>query len=101
MDAAGSRSAVILGVSEGGSLAALFAATHPERCRALVLYGAFAQFTDWVKTKEQLDRVFEYAETRWGTGGNLPTYAPSRQDDEVFKACGYEVLYSTICRTAR
>jgi pimeloyl-ACP methyl ester carboxylesterase len=37
MDAAGSRSAALLGVSEGGSLAALFAATHPERCPALVL----------------------------------------------------------------
>src|ERR687897_3652844 len=35
MDAVGSRSAVLLGVSEGGSLAALFAATYPERCRAL------------------------------------------------------------------
>jgi pimeloyl-ACP methyl ester carboxylesterase len=52
LDAVGSRSAVLLGVSEGGSLAALFAATHPERCRALVLYGAFAQFTHWMDTRE-------------------------------------------------
>jgi pimeloyl-ACP methyl ester carboxylesterase len=52
LDAVGSRSAVLLGVSEGGSLAALFAATHPERCRALVLYGAFAQFTPWMDTRE-------------------------------------------------
>src|SRR5918995_3228336 len=62
MDAAGSASAALLGVSEGGSLAALFAATHPERCSALVLYGAFAEFTDWISTKEKLEQVFQYAE---------------------------------------
>jgi class 3 adenylate cyclase len=85
LDAVGSRSAVLLGVSEGGSLAALFAATHPERCRALVLYGAFAQFTHWMDTREKLERFFEYADTRWGTGANLPVFAPSMKDDEAFK----------------
>jgi len=47
MDAAGIERAAIMGVSEGGSLAALFAASHPERCSALILYGAFARFSDW------------------------------------------------------
>src|SRR5262245_809177 len=37
MDAAGISQATILGVSEGGSLAALFAASHPERCSGLIL----------------------------------------------------------------
>jgi pimeloyl-ACP methyl ester carboxylesterase len=36
MDAAGSQRAAVLGISEGGSFAALFAATHPGRCQALV-----------------------------------------------------------------
>ena len=81
----GSRSAVLLGVSEGGSLAALFAATYPERCRALVLYGAFAQFSHWFPTKERLDRFFEYVENGWGTGAGLPNWAPSRKHDEAFK----------------
>src|SRR3974390_1950616 len=40
MDAAGVKRAAVMGVSEGGSLAVLFAAAHPERCSALVLYGA-------------------------------------------------------------
>jgi pimeloyl-ACP methyl ester carboxylesterase len=44
MDAAASKSAALLGVSEGGGLAALFAATYPERCQRLVLYGTFARF---------------------------------------------------------
>jgi class 3 adenylate cyclase len=86
LDAVGSRDAAILGISEGGSLAALFAATHPERCRALILYGAFAQFTDWIPTKEKLQAFFEYAETKWGTGANLPVWAPSRKDDEAFRS---------------
>ena len=86
LDAVGSQSAAILGISEGGSLAALFAASHPERCRALILYGAFAQFTDWFPTKEKLQAFFEYAETKWGTGANLPIWAPSRKDDEAFKS---------------
>ncbi len=86
MDAAGSRSAALLGVSEGGSLAALFAATHPERCRALVLYGAFAEFRYWFPTRERLERFFDYAETGWGTGANIAVWAPSRKDDQAFKA---------------
>lgn len=39
MDAVGVERAAIMGVSEAGSLASLFAATHPERCQALILYG--------------------------------------------------------------
>jgi pimeloyl-ACP methyl ester carboxylesterase len=44
MDAAGMEQAAILGLSEGGSLAALFAASYPNRCRALILYGALHAF---------------------------------------------------------
>jgi DNA-binding SARP family transcriptional activator/pimeloyl-ACP methyl ester carboxylesterase len=43
MDAAGSERAVILGISEGGAMSTLFAASHPERTRALVLMGTFAR----------------------------------------------------------
>src|SRR5205085_7774758 len=55
MDAAGVERAAILGVSEGGSLAVMFAAAYPERCSALVLYGAFARFSDWFPTKHKFD----------------------------------------------
>jgi pimeloyl-ACP methyl ester carboxylesterase len=47
MDPASMEDAAVFGISEGGSMAALFAATYPERCRALVLYGAFASFQHW------------------------------------------------------
>ena len=49
MDAARSTRAVIFGVSEGSSMACLFAATYPERTRALVIWGGQAR---WVKTKD-------------------------------------------------
>ncbi|MUL82515.1 MULTISPECIES: adenylate/guanylate cyclase domain-containing protein [unclassified Mycolicibacterium] len=44
MDAAGFGNAVLFGVSEGGPAAMVFAATRPERTRALILTGTFAYF---------------------------------------------------------
>jgi pimeloyl-ACP methyl ester carboxylesterase len=41
LDAAGSRQAAVLGLSEGGLMSVLFAATYPERTSALALYGSF------------------------------------------------------------
>jgi pimeloyl-ACP methyl ester carboxylesterase len=43
MDAVGSRRAVLLGISEGGPMVTLFAATYPERTRGIVLMGAYAR----------------------------------------------------------
>src|SRR2546423_9486432 len=45
MDAAGSEQAALFGVSEGGPMSALFAATHPERATSLVLHGAMGRTT--------------------------------------------------------
>src|SRR6202035_156917 len=42
-DAAGIEQAVVIGLSEGGPLAVLFAAAFPERVRSLVLWGTFAR----------------------------------------------------------
>jgi pimeloyl-ACP methyl ester carboxylesterase len=44
MDAADSERAAVCGVSEGGPMAALFAATYPERTQALVNYGSLPRF---------------------------------------------------------
>ena len=41
-DAAGSASAAFFGISQAGPMAILFAASHPERTRGLVLYGSYA-----------------------------------------------------------
>ena len=58
LDAAGSERSAILGISEGGPLAVLFAATYPERTLALVLYGAAPRFSrapgyPWGRTREE------------------------------------------------
>ncbi|MFB9978975.1 alpha/beta fold hydrolase [Mesorhizobium kowhaii] len=84
MDAAGSGRAALLGASEGAPMAMLFAATYPERTRALALYGGYAHFHKWVMSPERLDAFIEMAETAWGTGATLPHFAPSRVDDAHF-----------------
>jgi pimeloyl-ACP methyl ester carboxylesterase len=58
MDAAKSQRAHIFGVSEGGSMACLFAATYPERTRSLILYGTRPRWTrapdyPWGPTPEE------------------------------------------------
>src|SRR4029077_14622288 len=44
MDAAGAERAALVGASEGGPMSVLFAATYPERTRALVVYGSLPRF---------------------------------------------------------
>jgi class 3 adenylate cyclase len=90
LDAVGSESAALMGVSEGGPMSILFAATYPERTRALVLCGAEVkeETTDdwpWGETTREkfeqamdIDRVVE----RWGKGGGIDNFAPSRAGDE-------------------
>ena len=68
MDAAHSERAVLLGISEGGSLAALFAASHPDRCTSLILYGAFAKFSGWYPTEEKLAGVLSLRRGEMGHG---------------------------------
>lgn len=85
MDAEGVEEAAIFGISEGGSLATLFAAHHPERCNALILYGAFARFSSWFPTEESLEEFFEYAESIWGSGESLSHFAPSAVGDPGMK----------------
>ena len=55
MDAVGSHQAALFGMSEGGAMSMLFAATYPDRTRALVLYGAFGHFRSWVVPPDQLE----------------------------------------------
>jgi pimeloyl-ACP methyl ester carboxylesterase len=68
MDAVGSERAVVFGVSEGGPMSMLFAATYPERTIALVLYGTGADFT--IREPAYKAEMAEYLlkmEESWGT----------------------------------
>jgi class 3 adenylate cyclase len=80
MDAAGSRIAAVYAQLEGGAMAALFAATHPERTGALVLYEAMARMSwaadyPWAPRREE--REGWAAVEDWGTGRRLLALAPS------------------------
>jgi class 3 adenylate cyclase len=65
MDAAGSQRAVIVGLSEGGPLACLFAATRPGRVESLVLIGTFARGS--IIGRDVVAR-FDHAIEHWGEG---------------------------------
>jgi len=72
MDAAGSKRAVVLGVSEGGPLSILFAATYPERTIALILFGTMARFAwapdfPWGDPEEEHREVLDEIDRSWGT----------------------------------
>ena len=85
MDAAESERAAIFGISEGGSMAALFAATFPQRTSSLVLYGAWPRmlrapdFPFGVEPKE-FAKLVALAD-RWGDGVALSSFAPSLASD--------------------
>ena len=83
MDAVGSESAAIFGYSEGGPMCVLFAATYPERVRALVLYGTYAKRCDpdddypWAPTQEERVAVARELERTWGEDVDLSTMWPN------------------------
>jgi pimeloyl-ACP methyl ester carboxylesterase len=90
MEAVGSESAVIMGVSEGGPLSALFAATYPERTRALVMIGSYAKRQrgrgyPWGPTEEERERFLEEMRSGWGGPIGIAVRAPSLAHDPQFR----------------
>ena len=86
MDAAGSERAALFAVSEGGPMAILFAAAHPERACALVLVNTYARITSSPDYPiglpvERLYDFVRYLEPEWGTGVGLAGWAPSVADE--------------------
>jgi class 3 adenylate cyclase len=85
MDAAGSERAALFGISEGGPMSVLFAATHPERVTALVLHGAMGRTTEapdypWASPAEALrESAAEFIAPNWGRDaeGMLELFSPS------------------------
>jgi class 3 adenylate cyclase/pimeloyl-ACP methyl ester carboxylesterase len=87
LDEIGSERAALFGVSEGGPMSLLYAATYPERTSALILYGSYAK-RSWGPDypfgwkDEQWDRVLGNMEHNWGTpqGTSIAMWAPSLVD---------------------
>jgi pimeloyl-ACP methyl ester carboxylesterase len=94
MDAAQSQRAHILGLSEGGSMACLFAATYPERTRSLILYGARPRWTrapdyPWGPTLEESEadlaqRIATGFKSDWSTEAGRRWLGPGLADDPAF-----------------
>jgi class 3 adenylate cyclase len=85
MDAVKIERAAQFGISEGGSLATLFAASHPERSQSLIVYGGFARFLHWIPTDEGFDALISYIDEHWGSGESLPWFAPSWAKDAALR----------------
>ena len=88
MDAVGSQRAALFGVSEGGPMSLLFAATHPERVGALVLYGSYARHPTL-----NADNICEHLaliDRVWGTGEYTCRfmYAGTTPDDVLRQRLG-------------
>lgn len=90
MDAVGSQRAALFGISEGGPMSVLFAATYPDRTAALVLYGSYAR-RSWAPdhpfgwTEEQWSGALERLERTWGSASGLEMWVPSMAHDEDFR----------------
>jgi pimeloyl-ACP methyl ester carboxylesterase/class 3 adenylate cyclase len=107
MDAAGSQKAALLGVSEGGYMSVMFAATYPERTAGLVLCGAFAKGSwapdyPWATTAEQREKFVEGLEASWGGPFDLEHAAPSVAQDEAARSWfGAYLRYSASLSAAK
>jgi pimeloyl-ACP methyl ester carboxylesterase/class 3 adenylate cyclase len=92
MDAAGSERAALFGTSEGGYMSAMFAASHPERTAALVLYGCYARESwapdyPWGRTPEKYFSIWNAdLKNNWGGPFQLTQAAPSVAEDEEAKS---------------
>lgn len=84
MDAVGSEQATIFGLSDGGAMACLMAASHPDRTAGLVLY-ATEVFDRQRPSDEQIAAAVERARSEWGSEAQarryLAHFAPSVADD--------------------
>jgi len=91
MEQVGSRYATLMGVSEGGPMCALFAATYPEKTRALIMVGTYARRQwdpeyPWGPTLEEREAFFKQIRDGWGGPVGLETRAPSMAGDPAFRA---------------
>jgi pimeloyl-ACP methyl ester carboxylesterase len=90
MDAAGSARAAIAAWGEGAGIAAMFAATHPERVVALVLGSLPVKTTGGAgpvgPDPAIMQALTAAVEHDWGQASLVPLLAPSRAEDTRFLA---------------
>ena len=90
MDAVDSKRAVLIGVSEGGPMCSLFAATYPERTAGLVMIGTYAKRIrdddyPWAPSAEQRSAFIDVVKTDWGKPVGIEERAPSMANNQEFR----------------
>lgn len=90
MDAAGSDRATIIGVSEGASMACLFAATYPERTRSLIVWGGQARWVKtfghpWGLTPEEHEEMVKDVQGNWPSLSYLTSYGHWRRTGQGYR----------------
>jgi class 3 adenylate cyclase len=90
LEAAGCDRAAIFGISEGGPMSALFAATHPDRVSSLVLYGTYARMLEapdypFGISAGRLEALTERVEREWGGPVGVDLWAPSEVGSPEFE----------------
>jgi pimeloyl-ACP methyl ester carboxylesterase len=90
LDAVGSHRAVLLGVSEGGPMCSLFAATHPGQTEALIMIGTYARRLrapdyPWAPTRAQREAFLREIVDKWGGPVGIEERAPSAARDPEFR----------------
>src|SRR2546430_3664411 len=87
LDVVGSEQAALVGLSEGGPMCLLFAATYPKRTTALVVLGGYARRIwapdyPFAQRREEYEAFAAQLSTEWGGPVGLAVRAPSRLGDE-------------------
>lgn len=91
MDAVGSSRAAVMGASEGGPMSLLFAALHPDRVAALVIYGSLPRFLrapdfPWGRERGEWERELEHEVEGWGTVELAREWLPDVSESELERA---------------
>src|SRR6202158_1794747 len=91
LDAAGSDRAALFGFSEGGPISMLFAASYPQRVRALVLYGTYANGSleddgspgraKWIELMTRIRAMIDH----WGQGRTVDWAVPSLSHNALYR----------------
>ena len=81
----------LLAADVAGPYAIRYAATHPDRVSALILFGTFASYVQdeecpWGAPLDFIDQLPQFMAEVWGTGAALDVIAPSRRGDDRLRA---------------
>ena len=89
LDAVGSEKATLFAQLEGGAMASLFAATHPDRVSGLILFSSWARMTwapdyPWANKQAMRKPLVDAMVDNWGDGSWAAGFAPSKLNDRRF-----------------